>query len=91
MDLIKSTNLAEKLQADRRRERRFIIILCCVFGGLLAAFSGLLVYGVLLSQEDHARFMSQCMQDHKEYECTAMWRAGDQHPLPQVIFIPSGR
>jgi hypothetical protein len=34
--------------------------------------------------------MTQCIQDHKEYECTAMWRAGDKDP-PTIIFIPSGR
>lgn len=26
-------------------------------------------------RDAHARFMRQCAQDHKEYECTALWHA----------------
>lgn len=25
---------------------------------------------------NHAAFMSECLADHKQYECTAMWRHG---------------
>ena len=28
------------------------------------------------AHEDKGRFMAQCSQDHKEYECVAMWRGG---------------
>ena len=37
--------------------------------------------------EQRDRFMSQCMVDYKEYECVAMWRAGDSRRVivPTVI------
>lgn len=34
---------------------------------------------------EQSRFMDACLQDHKEYECTAMWRAGESH----TVFIQS--
>lgn len=47
---------------------------------------------ILLFKQDAAdsrRFMTECMKDKKEYECVAMWRAGQTHtavmPLPIVI------
>jgi hypothetical protein len=38
-------------------------------------------------------FMHQCMKDHKEYECIAMWRAGENKTsyVPMPIIIPSTR
>jgi hypothetical protein len=86
MDLRKPFNLTEQQKA----ERRFHIIMGCSFGAFLAALAGVLFYAVEINQEAHARFMAQCMQDHKEYECTVMWRAGDSQP-PTVILIPSGK
>ena len=32
-------------------------------------------------------FMRDCMQDHKEYECTLMWK--EAQPDTQTIIIPS--
>lgn len=29
-------------------------------------------------------FMAECVKDHKEYECTAMWRAGE----PKTVVVP---
>ena len=39
------------------------------------------------------RFMAECQQDKKRYECEAMWRAGEDHEhlIPVVIPMPSGR
>lgn len=31
-----------------------------------------------------ARFMAECQQDHKRYECEALWRQGE----PQTIVAP---
>lgn len=36
-------------------------------------------------------FMVACKQDHKEYECTAMWRAGNAPSQVVPVFIPMGR
>jgi hypothetical protein len=58
--------------------------------GLLA---GLVVVAAKSEAEHKARFMAQCMQDHKEYECTALWRRGDPSvvAVPIPIIIPSAR
>lgn len=34
----------------------------------------------------YQRFMDECLQDHKEYECEALWRSGK--PKSEVIYIP---
>lgn len=33
-------------------------------------------------------FMTQCLQDRKEYECVAMWRAGDSHTQVVPVVMP---
>ena len=76
----------------RKESRRFNIILSCVVAGVLLLFVALGYYAVTREREAHARFMRQCMEDHKEYECTALWRAGDRaSPDLIVIPIPTGR
>lgn len=42
------------------------------------------------TDDSHQRFMEQCLKDHKEYECTAMWRAGEKpaQPVPFPIVVP---
>lgn len=55
----------------------------CIMGAVvLAPFVLLGVYLV----RDHRNFMSDCTVDLKEYECTAMWRAGRGSVSP--VFIP---
>lgn len=49
----------------------------------------LLWWGVEESIAARRAFMAECLQDHKQYECTAMWRAGESQVVP--VFIPSGR
>ena len=61
--------------------------------GCLIAFLGLgvLVVGLIwaiFTDDSHQKFMEQCLKDHKEYECTAMWRAGDKHVQPAVVPMP---
>ncbi len=40
-----------------------------------------------------ARFMTECQEERKRYECEAMWRAGNTrtHVQPMPIIIPIGR
>lgn len=56
--------------------------------------AALLVASVLAiwSEYDaYQKFMAQCRQDHKEYECTAMWRDGSSRSVlvPMPIVIPA--
>lgn len=52
------------------------------------------IVGILLAFWKHSEyeaqaekdFMSQCRQDHREYECQAMWRSGK--PKQQIIMVP---
>ena len=76
----------------RKENRRFNTIMSCVAAGMLLFFVAAIYYGVTGQREAHARFMRQCMEDHKDYECTALWRAGDRAgPDLIVIPIPTGR
>lgn len=34
------------------------------------------------------KFMQECGQDHKRYECEAMWRSGESHEQMVPVFIP---
>jgi hypothetical protein len=46
----------------------------------------LIVAGKSMSEEKE-KFMRDCMRDHKEYECTLMWK--EAQPDTQYIYIPS--
>lgn len=56
---------------------------------LVAAGVFLMVGAVQSDSRAQAAFMAQCLQDHKEYECVAMWRAGESHtqvvPMPIIV------
>jgi hypothetical protein len=82
--------MSYEFDETNRSDRRMHIVLGCVIGAVVLGCVWLTVHVHNVSSARHARFMSQCMQDHKEYECTAMWRAGDREP-PTLIFIPTGR
>jgi hypothetical protein len=60
---------------------------------MFAAFVATVLFADKMYAEAKQHFMAQCMQDHKEYECTALWRQGDPSTLvvPIPIIIPSGR
>jgi len=45
-------------------------------------------FGIKADADAEAAFMAACQQDHKTYECTAMWRAGESHVMPMPIVIP---
>ncbi len=74
-------------ESFRKESRRFNTIMSCIAVGVLLFFAAVIYYGVTGQREAHARFMRQCMEDHKEYECTALWHAGDR-PLPDLIVMP---
>jgi len=61
-------------------------------GVVMVSLLCLLVFALFMAvkteNEAKARFMGECRQDHKEYECTAMWRAGEKDVVPVPIVIP---
>lgn len=63
-----------------------------VIGIGVTLFVALILWLGYLSSEAHeakrVAFMTECQQDHKEYECTAMWRAGEPDTIPVFIPIP---
>ena len=82
-------------RADMKRENRTMAI---IMGSILFIFvSGLgtlLWLGIKHQRAVHDRFMAGCVQDHKEYECIALWRASDGSPpvfLPIPLPIPTGK
>lgn len=46
------------------------------------------VLGVIASAKAKKEFMADCLKERKQYECTAMWRQGDQNVVPIPIVIP---
>jgi hypothetical protein len=73
--------------APPSRTRVFLAIGVTVLVTVLAlgAFVGWVVHR---SNARYAEFMQGCLQDHKKYECTAMWRAGDKNDIPIMVPIP---
>jgi hypothetical protein len=43
------------------------------------------------SYSEYNKFLEGCQQDHKEYECMAMWRQGDKAYIPVFIPMPTTR
>lgn len=66
-------------------------------GWALAAFIALCFAGMFAGAHADAEarrtFMTECQKERKDYECTAMWRAGESRAqvVPMPIVIPSGR
>ena len=93
MDLKSPHALAERLQADRKRDRRVALTILTLSVAFVLLIGAAIVFAGLHLRAERARFMRQCMADHKEYECTLMWRASDRNAdlPPQIIFVPTGR
>ena len=49
-----------------------------------AVLISLLAFAIIEDNAHAERVMAECMQDHKAYECEAMWRAGE----PKLIAVP---
>lgn len=66
----------------------FIVIM---IGGV-ALFTVVAIYAIATdrSRED---FMTECQHDHKQYECSAMWRAGHSTTtvVPMPVILPAAR
>lgn len=56
----------------------------------IAAIGGFILLGKKDFEAKQA-FMTQCREDHKDYECTYMWRSGEPDTIPVFIPIPTGR
>ncbi len=37
---------------------------------------------------ERAAFMTECVKERKEYECTAMWRAGEPKYVASPVVMP---
>lgn len=48
-------------------------------------------FAVFAMGANQKQFMKECQQDHKHYECEALYRAGDSNTVYMPIIIPSGR
>lgn len=57
------------------------IIIPSLVTALIAAFA-ILIVGA--SREEEA-FMRECLQERKQYECTALWRGHSSQVMPIII------
>ena len=55
-----------------------------VIVGFACLMAGILVLALIGESAERDAFMAECLEDRKEYECTAMWRSS----RPQTTFIP---
>ena len=59
----------------------------------IVALVGFSIWGTVIVAEAETErknvFMTECKLDHKEYECTAMWRAGENHTtvVPMPVYV----
>lgn len=60
-------------------------------GAVIILVIAMIAFSVIDGNKEREAFMRECLKDHKEYECTAMWRAGDSNVVPMPIIIPMGR
>lgn len=63
------------------------------FGWCLVALTlglaGLITWICVSESRSEDRFMLECQQDHKRYECEALWRSGQKgSTMPVVIPAP---
>jgi hypothetical protein len=61
----------------------FTIFGAVIVAGIVAIVAGCWWVATDYS-ERHQRFMADCQKERKEYECTAMWRAGE----PTTVVVP---
>lgn len=54
-----------------------------------AAVVVLMMVSVVDDVRREHRFMAECQQDHKRYECEALWRQGAAHTtvMPMPVYI----
>jgi len=57
--------------------------------GLIVVLVGIIWIAGKQMAAERKKFMDDCMRDHKEYECTIMWK--EAQPDTQTIIVPSYR
>lgn len=87
MDTRAFSRAATDDQRQKRSVRKPEVIFGLCFAIVIAGVVALVWRGVERDKAAHTRFMQQCMEDHKEYECTALWRAGNRSNQ-DVIVLP---
>lgn len=65
---------------------QFTRIETIVMGTIVVLVGVILLAGKQMAAEKK-KFMDDCMRDHKEYECTIMWK--NAQPDTQTIIVPS--
>ncbi|MBV8522544.1 MAG: hypothetical protein JOY71_10560 [Acetobacteraceae bacterium] len=78
----------EQQKRDKRADRRILVGFGVFLGALFLGIGILIGWAVHRSNANYAAFMQGCLKDHKQYECMAMWRAGESRDVPFPIFIP---
>lgn len=58
---------------------------------LLAAFITAAWFVASASNDEREAFMVECRKERKEYECKAMWRAGNSGTVVVPMVVPVGR
>ncbi len=62
-----------------------IVVVVFLAGGIGA----LVLYASSRAEKEWQEFNTECVKDHKQYECSAMWRAGESQtvvvPIPVVV------
>jgi hypothetical protein len=55
---------------------------------IIGAVVALCIWAAVETNDTYKEFMRQCQQDHKEYECYAMWRSTVNHDHVQTVVVP---
>ena len=69
-----------------KRFKDFTLIERVVIVSIVGMIALIIIAARQMAAEKEA-FMRDCMQDHKEYECTLMWK--EAQPDTQTIIVPS--
>ena len=57
-------------------------------GALLCIVFAVLIIVAKQEEKQRDRFMQECTQDRKRYECEAMWRDGESKTVAVPVVIP---
>ncbi len=53
---------------------------------LIVALFAIIIFASTVENEARLKFMADCMTEHKEYECTLMWK--EAQPDTRTVVIP---
>ena len=84
----RSEKYSRAAKARRWVEDRWVELL---LGAAMLAVPVLFVLSLRGKVDKEKAFMAECVADgRKNYECVAMWRAGENHSQVMPVFIPMG-